>query len=718
MNPFCTYLIIFCLSFSSFSSLFSQVESKWFEVGKSPINGGYYNKSSSPPFIVPEEDIQKALTSISFRSDTTKIGSICGVVIPLSSDHQNFYLTDISDNKLIKKITILAPGAKGITICFDSIFLDQETEIVLYNRDKNFVFGPFSSRNIYKHEFWTDVVPGESVTLEIKSKAGSNDKIHISNIIYSIAEERINPFNNATPKLESCQINVKCPDGNDFLTERDAVCHIYVTVGSHLHQTTGCLIANNSSTFVPYILTAFHGLDDDASGSLSPSEIASLSNVQCRFFYESSSCSSEGSSNSVTFNGADFVAAYRYEDVLLFRLYPTNIIDCRFSYLGWEKNADNPSKVTMLHHPAGSPMKISIASNGAITFPGQVYLSGGIYFPENYAQEELWSNGISESGSSGAPLLNQNKLFVGQHSGGWTWCNVPGHAYGGRLYYSWDHGSTADQRLKDWLDPNNTGASILLTKRNFSFTGPDFICSSNNYQYILNNAPTGVGITWTLTGPNTSSGSGNIANIYINSSYTGLHTLTFLVYHPSKGNISFSKSFWVGRPQTPNPIEIEMDAPPHRFTCTTSDAGGSTSFKWYKNGSLQSGFSDDVAIFNMTSPYCGHSYAIGVEAVNICGISSRRNKTAIEDPCGGQLIISPNPANDEIEVTLNDITLESTNFESLDIQITNFQGLIVMSKVEENNKFTINTSSLKDGIYIISVEKNSNQYSKQFIVKH
>jgi hypothetical protein len=258
----------------------------------------------------------------------------------------------------------------------------------------------------------------------------------------------------------------------------------------------------------------------------------------------------------------------------------------------------------------------------------------------------------------------------------------------------------------------------MYSRRNYSFTGPNFICSSNSYQYILNNAPAGVGITWTLTGPNTSSGSGNIANFYINSSYTGLHTLTFLVNHPSKGNISFSKSIWVGRPQTPNPIEIEMDAPPHRFTCTTSDAGGSTTFKWYKNGMLQSGFTDDVAIFTMTSPYCGHSYAIGVEAVNICGISSRRNATAIEEPCGGQLIISPNPANDEIEVALNDITLESTTSESLDYQITNFQGLLVMSKVEENNIFTINTSNFIDGVYIISVVKNNKRYSKQFVIKH
>ncbi|MBL7942304.1 MAG: secretion system protein Por, partial [Flavobacteriales bacterium] len=64
-----------------------------------------------------------------------------------------------------------------------------------------------------------------------------------------------------------------------------------------------------------------------------------------------------------------------------------------------------------------------------------------------------------------SPLFDQNHRIIGQLYGGASACagsvNNGLFDYYGRFGVSWDAGSTASTRLKDWLDPGNTGVSIL-----------------------------------------------------------------------------------------------------------------------------------------------------------------------------------------------------------------------------------------------------------------
>jgi PKD repeat protein len=71
-------------------------------------------------------------------------------------------------------------------------------------------------------------------------------------------------------------------------------------------------------------------------------------------------------------------------------------------------------------------------------------------------------NGLSimEGGSSGSPIFDQDGLIMGDLSGGYTSnaCDNPSPAWFGKVWYSWDQmGTTPATRLKDWLDPTNTG---------------------------------------------------------------------------------------------------------------------------------------------------------------------------------------------------------------------------------------------------------------------
>lgn len=78
---------------------------------------------------------------------------------------------------------------------------------------------------------------------------------------------------------------------------------------------------------------------------------------------------------------------------------------------------------------------------------------------------EQTTNGhsVTEGGSSGSPLFNQNKLIVGTLSGGSSSCEKPdGINTYGKLYYHWDQYSKADTaRMDIYLDPSHTGKTQL-----------------------------------------------------------------------------------------------------------------------------------------------------------------------------------------------------------------------------------------------------------------
>jgi hypothetical protein len=74
----------------------------------------------------------------------------------------------------------------------------------------------------------------------------------------------------------------------------------------------------------------------------------------------------------------------------------------------------------------------------------------------------IWFAGITEQGSSGSPLINNSRRVIGQLYGGNSSCTALDSAdWYGKFSVSWNNSTNPKRRLSDWLDPNNTGATIL-----------------------------------------------------------------------------------------------------------------------------------------------------------------------------------------------------------------------------------------------------------------
>ena len=130
----------------------------------------------------------------------------------------------------------------------------------------------------------------------------------------------------------------------------------------------------------------------------------------------------------------------------------------------------SPVGVT-IHHPAGDIKKISTYTTPVES--SQWSGTSGTHWQVYWSETETnW--GVTEGGSSGAPLYDNTGKIIGALTGGQAACEPDGSGSGtgpdqpdyyGKFSYSWDqNGNDPSQQLKYWLDPINAGITSLPGK--------------------------------------------------------------------------------------------------------------------------------------------------------------------------------------------------------------------------------------------------------------
>ncbi|MBE0642239.1 MAG: PKD domain-containing protein, partial [Bacteroidales bacterium] len=270
-----------------------------------------------------------------------------------------------------------------------------------------------------------------------------------------------------------CEVNVNCPEGANWKNEKRGVAHILVKSGGGTYLCSGSLINTTAYDLRPYFLTADH-CGQDAT----PLE---LEQWVFYFNYESNGCtnppvepphdemtgcsrlaSSGGSGGSIS--GADFFL------VMLDDSVPPQYNPY---FNGWSRaNTASPSGVS-IHHPAGDIKKISTYTQP--TYTTQWGGTQGTHWGVRWAAT-VTNQGVTEGGSSGSPLFNDEGHIIGVLSGGDASCSAQTEPdLYGKISYAWNNGVTPDRRLADWLDPLGTGAtSVSGTYGSTVFVVADF----------------------------------------------------------------------------------------------------------------------------------------------------------------------------------------------------------------------------------------------------
>ncbi|MBZ0267849.1 proprotein convertase P-domain-containing protein, partial [bacterium] len=205
-----------------------------------------------------------------------------------------------------------------------------------------------------------------------------------------------------------------------------------------------------NADFRPYFLTASHC-------DVGPGNAAS---VVVYWNFESPVCDSLGG-GVLTQNqtGATFRSSYAGSDFCLLELNDDPDPAWGVYFAGWDRSGTPPATSVAIHHPNTDEKAIAFNDNLVTTTS---YLQNPVPGDQTHWRVDAWESGTTEPGSSGSALWNPEHRIVGQLHGGYASClNTGASDWYGRLDRSWTGGGTASTRLRDWLDPGNTGASVL-----------------------------------------------------------------------------------------------------------------------------------------------------------------------------------------------------------------------------------------------------------------
>jgi len=627
---------------------------------------------------------------------------------------------------------IKSPLAFSINLIFDQFELNNNSSLYIYNNEGNFIYGPVTSKNNTPNGiFWTDLIRGDHVVIELIEKFdNSNNKnlLHISSVIHGYINTFLTPnlFGDSWPY--PCNIDIACPEGDNWRVEGNAVAMLLIDEANRF--CSGSLINNTANDFKGYLLTAFHCLDwPNTNCSLSANEKNAVNNWLFRLQYESPTCNGVEGTEYITLNGANFRAAYQPTDFALLELYTTPTLA---TYAGWQRTSYLPNIGVGIHHPVGDVKKISLDLDLVTSYGSTIYWDVACTSPPNTHWRVDFDQGTTQRGSSGSPLFNENHRIVGQLHGGTPSCQHPVIMYYGRFNISWTGGGTNDTRLSNWLDPINSG--VLYLNTNYSTTatlsGPTLVCSGGA-SYTVNNVPPNCTLFWE-NGSNITRISAQGSNpCTFSSTDNGPSWIRVKIKtNSNNGYVTLPQhNVWSGVPvlNVTGP-EFGYTYNTYTFYANTGAYSNPSSYTWILNPLLDNhvynyGSYADIAFYD---PWDG--YQVLSRAQNTCGLGDYSVWNISIYDYGEEYSLSPNPASEIVTVTVKRLAykengiIEQTNDNEINIlysiRIFDFYGNVQLATTKSGSSFTLPLSNLKDGNYIVQINNGKKSSNLQLIIKH
>ncbi len=343
------------------------------------------------------------------------------------------------------RLGVRADLATSWSFYFSSFDVPKGGELFVWNASREAFLGSFTYAN---EKPWDGLaiglLDGSGVVLEYRQPQGlmETPALIVSQAVQGYrsllkraaeVDEKMNvqgPFGNSG----SCNINVNCPEGADWQIEKTAVALI---VNGGFASCSGSMINNTANDGTPYFLTANHCLGNPNTWTY-------------YFNHESSTCSGSSGPTSMSISGGNLLVADGGADVALIELSSAPPASWDVEYAGWDASGATPENATGIHHPSGDVKKICFEEDSPYTSS-----TGGaqVWWIDN------WEAGVTEPGSSGSPLFDQNHRIIGQLYGGAAACsgsvNNGAFDYYGRFNVSWGLG------VSEYLDPSNSGTLVL-----------------------------------------------------------------------------------------------------------------------------------------------------------------------------------------------------------------------------------------------------------------
>jgi hypothetical protein len=356
----------------------------------------------------------------------------------------------------IYQVEFISKDALTMNVFFQEFDLGPGEYVHVFDSEGKFYDGAYTSANNQPDLLLSTLpIPATKIVVSYFKPTGStyDSKLTIGHVIQGyrqVAQHFVEALHGTAKGLNdsgACNYDTGCSQlpGNPFGTPGEwdeAIASVAIILVNGSGICSGALVNNTANDGTPYFLSANHCGTSGGGGR------------SFLFGYESATTSCATTANSsngpttAQINGATLRANNSGSDVALWELNSPIPNSYNVYFAGWDNSGNIPTEITGIHHPSGDVKKICREEDS----PFYDTAAGAQVWWINE-----WEWGVTEPGSSGSPIFDQNKRIVGQLYGGLAACsgtvNNGTYDYYGRFDVSWDNGGSASNQLSNWLDP-------------------------------------------------------------------------------------------------------------------------------------------------------------------------------------------------------------------------------------------------------------------------
>jgi hypothetical protein len=331
-------------------------------------------------------------------------------------------------------LAIRSPGAFGIRVHVSKFDVGAGSAILYTHQSGDMVVhGPFTGKGPHQTgEFWSASLPGDTVFVEVsgakaprleidrivhfdKSPAGEAERSERGSLTPIATDQRVGSLLELLP----CHLDVMCygsPPVHPYA--RDATGQMNFVVGGASYVCTGTAVNDlDDDTRVSYFLTAYHCLHTQTD----------VGTLEVVWLWQPDSCSG---------TLPNYWTLPRTTDGTLLATNPTDTgNDLSFIRLaqdfppgvtlaGWT-TVDLPASATGIHHPGGDWKRVSFGHAQMVIDCTSRNL------PLSQYHYVVWDSGVTEGGSSGSAIFDNDAHIYGQLYGVCypenfqNWCTQP-----------------------------------------------------------------------------------------------------------------------------------------------------------------------------------------------------------------------------------------------------------------------------------------------------
>jgi hypothetical protein len=406
------------------------------------------------------------------------------------------------------RLRILArDGATTLNLGFSRFQLPKSARLLLYAADgSEIVPRAFTADDNEEHgQLWTPVIRATDLMVELTVSGKEVGEVDLTVGSINQGYRGFGVPGAYAARSGSCNLDVECLDAADAWRSTMRSVGVISTGGSTF--CTGSLVNDTANDRKMYFVTANHcGITSGNAASL-----------VVYWNYQNSFCRTPGSAASGAagdgtltqfHTGSFFRASNTPSDFTLVELDDPAVGAYNHHWAGWNRATGDftctaGAPCATIHHPSTDEKRITyVTVNTATTSYNSTTSPGdGTHIWAKWATDPpgpFTTPGVTEPGSSGSPIYDANRRFIGQLHGGPSACGATGNNlsdYYGRFSVSWTGGGTNSTRASNWLDAAATGATATNGIDNAACTTPP-----NPTGLVTTTVgETSVGLAWTAT---------------------------------------------------------------------------------------------------------------------------------------------------------------------------------------------------------------------------